>query len=182
MTEAAVVAVVPEPARTPWWVVLLEGIALVVVGILLFTDTDRTVETLILFLGIWWFIGGIFDLVSLFMDRTHWGWKLFSGILGIIAGLAIIKHPLYASFLLPAVLVWMLGIFGIIIGGIALVRAFMGAGWGTGLLGVAGIVLGIIMLSANLGVAVASVIVAGAIWAIITGIAAIIFAFRLRSA
>jgi uncharacterized membrane protein HdeD (DUF308 family) len=165
-----------------WWLPLLEGIALIIIGILLFTDTEQTVFTLVLFLGIWWFISGIFDLISLFVDRTHWGWKLFSGILGIIAGLVVIRHPYWAALLVPATLVWILGIFGIVIGVVALFRAFQGAGWGIGILGIVSIVLGIIILGANIVPAAVTVIYVGAIWAIIGGIAAIIFAFRLRSA
>jgi uncharacterized membrane protein HdeD (DUF308 family) len=165
-----------------WWVPLLEGIALIIIGILLFTDTEQTVFTLVLFLGIWWFISGIFDLISLFVDRTQWGWKLFSGILGIIAGLIIIRHPWWAALLVPATLVWMLGILGIIIGVVGLFRAFQGAGWGVGILGVISIILGIIILGANVGIATITIIYVGAIWAIIGGIAAIVMAFRLRSA
>ena len=80
-----------------WWILLLEGIALIIIGILLFTDTEQTVFTLIIFLGIWWFIGGLIDLITLFFNREQWGWKLFSGILGIIAGLIIIRHPMIIS-------------------------------------------------------------------------------------
>lgn len=163
-----------------WWVVLLEGIALVLIGILLFTDTEQTVFTLVLFLGIWWFISGIFDLISLFMDRMHWGWKLLSGILGILAGLVIIRHPIWAAVIVPATLLWVLAIFGIIIGVMAVIRAFQGAGWGIGILGVVTAILGIIALGANVGVALATVIIVGGIWAIIGGIAAIVYAFRLR--
>jgi uncharacterized membrane protein HdeD (DUF308 family) len=161
---------------------LLEGIAALVIGILLITDTEQTVFTLVLFLGIWWFIGGIFDLISLFIDQTHWGWKLASGILGIIAGLIIIRHPVWAALLVPATLVWVLGLFGIVIGAMALVRAFQGAGWGIAILGVISIVLGLILLGANIGVAIAAIIFVAAIWAIIGGIAAIVFAFRVRTA
>ncbi len=182
MATAEATGTVSEGFATPWWLILLEGIALVIVGILLITDTDTTVFTLVLFLGIWWFISGIFDLISLFIDRTHWGWKLFTGILGIIAGLAIIRHPIWASALLPATLVWVLGIFGIIIGAMALIRAFQGAGWGTGILGIVSIVLGIIVLGANVGVAIATIIIVGAIWAIVGGIVAIVYAFRVRAA
>jgi uncharacterized membrane protein HdeD (DUF308 family) len=180
MATAEMTAPAESPA-TMWWVPLLEGIALVIVGILLFTDTEQTVFTLVLFLGIWWFISGIFDLISLFVDRTQWGWKLFSGILGIIAGLVIIRHPMWAALLVPATLVWLLGIFGIIIGVVALFRGFQGAGWGVGILGIVSIVLGIILLGANVGIATVTIIYVGAIWAVIGGIAAIIFAFRLRS-
>ena len=118
MTTAEAKVGAADRVSTPWRLVLLGGIASVIIGILLFTDTEQTVFNLVLFLGIWWFIGGIFDLVGLFVDRTQWGWKLFTGILGIVAGLAIVRHPLWAAFLVPATLVWMLGIFGIIIGAV----------------------------------------------------------------
>jgi uncharacterized membrane protein HdeD (DUF308 family) len=180
-TADATVRVI-DPLSKHWWIVLLEGIALVIIGILLFTDTEQTLFTLVLFLGIWWFISGIFDLVSLFIDRTHWGWKLFSGILGILAGLLIIRHPVWASVLVPVSLVWVLGFFGIVIGIIALIRAFQGAGWGIGILGVISLILGIILLGANMGVALATIIVVGALWAIVGGIVAIVYSFRLRSA
>jgi uncharacterized membrane protein HdeD (DUF308 family) len=172
---------VPIPSSM-WWVPLLEGIAAVIIGILLFTDTEQTVFTLVLFLGFWWFIGGVIDLISLFVDRTHWGWKLFSGILGILAGLIIIRHPMWAAVLVPATLVWVVGIFGLIMGIVALIRAFQGAGWGVGILGIIGVIFGLILLSSGVGVAAVTAIYVGAIWAIIGGILAIIFAFRLRSA
>jgi uncharacterized membrane protein HdeD (DUF308 family) len=182
MATAETTVSVLDPFSKHWWIVLLEGIALVIIGILLFTDTEQTVFTLVLFLGIWWFISGIFDLVSLFIDRTQWGWKLFSGILGILAGLLIIRHPVWASVLVPVSLVWVLGFFGIIIGIVALIRAIQGAGWGIGILGVISVVLGIILLGANMGVALATIIVVGAVWAIVGGIVSIIYSFRLRSA
>jgi uncharacterized membrane protein HdeD (DUF308 family) len=181
-TATAGVAVTPSRAATPWWLVLLEGIALVLIGILLFTDTDQTVFTLVLFIGIWWFVSGIFDLVSLFMDRTQWGWKLASGILGIIAGLAIVRHPYWAALLVPATLVWVVGLIGAAVGVIALIRAFQGAGWGTGILGVVSIILGIVAFTADLGVAIPTAIFATAIWALVGGIVAIIYAFRMRPA
>jgi uncharacterized membrane protein HdeD (DUF308 family) len=178
--EVATASEVSVPTG-PWWLLLLEGIAAIIIGILLFTDTEQTVFTLVLFLGIWWFISGIFDIISLFIDRTHWGWKLFSGILGIIAGLIIIRHPYWAAMLVPATLVWVLGLFGILIGIMALIRSFQGAGWGTAIIGIFSIVLGLILLGADIGVATATVIFSAAIWAIIGGIIAIVFAFRLRS-
>jgi uncharacterized membrane protein HdeD (DUF308 family) len=179
--EAATVSDAPIDSSR-WWILLLEGIAAIIIGILLFTDTDQTVFTLVLFLGIWWFIGGIIDLITLFWDRTMWGWKLFSGILGIIAGLIIIRHPMWASVLVPATLAWVIGLFGIIIGVMSLIRAFQGEGWGAGILGVISIVLGLFLLSTEVGVAMATVIYATAIWALIGGIVAVIQAFRIRAA
>lgn len=165
-----------------WWVLLLEGIAAIIIGILLFTDTEQTVFTLVLFLGIWWFITGIIDLITLFFDRTQWGWRLVSGILGIVAGLVIIRHPLWAAFLVPATLSWVVGIIGLVIGAMMLIRAFQGEGWGAGILGVVSILLGLFLLSTGVGVALATAIVATAICAILGGIVAVVQAFRVRAA
>jgi len=177
----AEVAVVEVPTNR-WWILLIEGIAAIIIGILLFTDTEQTVFTLTLFLGIWWFIGGIIDLITIFFDKTAWGWRLFSGILGIIAGLIIIRHPMWAALLVPATLAWLLGILGVVIGIMALIRAFQGEGWGVGILGVISIVLGLWLFSAQFGVQIGTIIYGAAIWAIIMGIVAVIMAFRVRSA
>ena len=107
-----------------WWVVLLQGIAAIIIGILVFTDPATTLITMTIFLGVWWFIGGIFDLVRIFLDHENWGWKLASGILGIIAGLILIRHPLWSAILIPTTLVWILGFIGIVIGVMSIVQAF----------------------------------------------------------
>jgi uncharacterized membrane protein HdeD (DUF308 family) len=89
---------------------------------------------------------------------------------------------MWAAVIVPATLVWVLGFFGILIGITALARAFQGAGWGAGILGVISIVLGLILLGANIGMAAITIIYLAAIWAIVGGIIAIIFAFRVRNA
>ncbi len=119
-------------ALTPWWLVLLEGIAGLILGILLLTDTARTLFTLVLFLGIYWFVGGVFDLVMMFVDRRQWGWKLFSGLLGIVAGLVVVRDPLWAAAIIPATLIWLLAAAGVVIGIVSILRAFTGGGWGWG--------------------------------------------------
>ena len=176
-TEAA--RIEDHAGDRPWWLILLEGIVLIIVGALLLASTEKTLVILVQFIGIYWLIRGIFDIISLFVDRTAWGWKLFIGIVGILAGLTILQHPLWSAVLVPSVTVWILGIYGIIAGIIAIVRAFQGAGWGTGLLGVVAILIGIFFLANTLISAVALVYVT-AILAIIGGIAAVIMAFRLR--
>jgi len=166
-------------ASTPWWLLLLEGIAGLVIGILLLTETGATLFTLMVFLGVYWFVTGILDLVMLFVDSTQWGWKLFSGVVGILAGLVLIRHPAWASVLVPATLVWMLGIAGILIGLIAFVRAFMGGGLASAILGVISIILGGALLFNTLFATSVLIYVVG-IWAIIGGLFAIVGAFWLR--
>ena len=168
-----------EEKLVPWWVVLIEGIAAIIIGILLLVNPRITTVVLIQFLGIYWFIVGIIDIVRIFMDSSMWGWKLFSGIIGILAGIAIINYPLWASVLVPTVLVWVFGFFGIIIGVIGLIQAFQGAGWGAGILGILSILFGLLLL-VNAFVASFTLPFIFGILSVVGGIAALVMAFRMR--
>jgi uncharacterized membrane protein HdeD (DUF308 family) len=127
-----------QTKTAPWWLVLIEGIAAVIVGILLYTSTGTTMVVLVQVLGLYWLIKGIIEIISIFIDSSQWGWKLFGGIVGILAGILILQHPLWSAWLVPGVTVIVIGIFGIIIGLVGLVRAFQGGGWGLGILAVLG--------------------------------------------
>lgn len=165
---------------TPWWLVLIEGIIMAIVGLLLLFSPARTTIVLVQLLGIFWLVSGILGLVSLFIDRSLWGWKLFAGILGILAGFSVIRNPLWSAILVPTVIVIYLGVQAIITGCINLYQAFSGGGWGIGILGVVNIILGIILLANPLIAAVALPFVLGII-ALIGGIVAIVSAFRMHS-
>ena len=163
----------------PWWLVLLEGIAAVIIGLLLLAEPRMTITVLIWILGIYWFVAGIFSIIGIFIDSSAWGWKLFIGVLGIIAGLVIMRHPLWSSFLVPTVAVIVLGIEGLIIGVVRIIQAFQGEGWGAGILGVLSIIFGIILLG-NVFLASLSLPLVLGIFAIVGGVFAIIAAFRLK--
>ncbi len=163
----------------PWWLVLLEGIVALILGFVLLFWPGTTLFVLVTFLGIYWFVTGIFALVSVFIDRTRWGWKLLSGVLGIIAGIVVLAYPLYSAILIPTFLAIFIGVWGLIIGIVTLVHAFQGAGWGAGILGVLSIIFGLVIISNPL-VSTAVLIIMVAIFAIIGGISAIFLSFRLR--
>jgi uncharacterized membrane protein HdeD (DUF308 family) len=178
MTAAAMP--VPDTERAgPWWLVLLEGIAALVLGVLLLTNTPEKVFVVVQFLGLYWLIDGIFRLVSLFLDRRGWGWKLAGGVLGIVAGLYVLRHPLWSALVVPGAAAFVVGILGIVMGTLALVEAFRGSGWGAGILGVLGILLGIGILANPLASAIGLAWALGAL-GIFGGIAMIFTAFRLR--
>jgi len=176
MAEATMTS---EERLVPWWVVLIEGIAAIIIGVLLLVNPRITTAVLIQFLGIYWFIIEIIDIVRIFMDSSMWGWKLFSGIIGILAGIAIIQYPLWASLLVPTVLVWVFGFFGVIIGIIGLIQAFQGAGWGVGILGILSILFGLLLLF-NAFVASFTLPFIFGILAIVGGLAALVMAFQMR--
>lgn len=169
-----------EFMHLPWWIVLLEGIAAVIMGILLLIAPGTTTLVLIQALGFYWLFVGVLALVSLFVDRSLWGWKLCSGILGILAGLVVIRHPLWSALFIPAFLVTLLAIQSLIQGVVHFVEAFRGGGFGMVVLGILNILLGVVLLSAPFMAAFALILVVGLL-ALIGGVAAIMTAFRLHS-
>lgn len=170
----------PSTQSVSWWLALLQGVALLIIGVLLLTETAITLFVLVMFLGVYWLIGGIFDLVGVVLDRTQWGWRLFTGIIGVLAGLAVLRHPLWATIMIPSMLAWLLGAFGIVIGVVTLFRAITGAGWGAGIIGVISLLLGVILLLTPFFSAVVLVYAAAAC-AIAGGLASIVWGFRSRS-
>lgn len=173
-------ALIRRYAAVPWWHLLLEGITAVIIGILLVSFPRQTTVVLIQLLGIYWFVTGILALVSLCIDRSLWGWKLFSGILGILAGVVVVRHPLWSAFLVPFTIVIILGVQAIIQGIIELIQAFQGGGWGAALLGVINIILGIFLLSEPVIATVVFPVVLGIV-AIVLGVIAIFGSFRARA-
>ena len=169
----------PANLNMPWWLVLLEGIAAIILGILLLTSPGATVMILVQVLGLYFLIKGIFQIVSIFVDSAQWGWKLFVGILGIVAGIVILRHPMLSAVLIPSLTAIFVGLLGVTIGVINLIQAFQGNGWGVGILGALSILFGIFLALNPVVGAVALTIVLGVL-GVIGGIAAIIFAFKIR--
>ena len=116
-----------ETKQRPWWLTLIAGIAALIVGaVLLWAPAKTKVDTytlLIAILGIYWLIQGIFDIISIFVDHSMWGWKLFIGIISIIAGGAILMYPIAAALTWPRIVVLLLGRWGLMYGIIFLIAA-----------------------------------------------------------
>ena len=170
-----------ETRQYPWWLLLMGGILNIIVGILLLVNPAKTTIAFVWVLGLYWLVQGILTLVAMFLDHSAWGWKLFMGILGILAGIVVMRHPIASAVVLPAIFVLLLGIQGVIVGGISLVLAFKGGGWGAGLLGAVSIVFGIILILnyANLATVLTFIWIVG-IFAIAGGIVQIYHAFQQR--
>lgn len=173
--------------QRPWWMTLILGISLFVIGaIMLFAptlDALRAYGMVVRLLGIYWLIWGMMELVYMFIDHSGWGWKLFMGVISIAAGSSILAYPVAAAIALPQVFVLVLGIWALMQGIMMLFLAFRGGGIGAGILAVISIVLGGILIAdyGTLGAGV-SMLWAGAIWALIGGGAMVIQAFRSRTA
>ena len=169
-----------EGATFPWWLVLLEGIFAGIFGLLLLSAPTATLLFLVQVFGFYLFLGGIFRVVSLFTDSSSWGWKLVGGLLGIIAGIAVLQHPILSTVIVPTYIIYIIGFIAIAEGVIELIAAFQGSGWGLGILGILRIIFGIILVSNPLLGVLALPIVLGALM-LVGGIFAVVVSLRMRS-
>lgn len=163
-----------------WWVFLLKGLAGIILGFFLLTEPAATIVALTTLLGFYWLIQGVLSLVQVFVDRSiPWIWPLLSGIVGIVAGLFVLRHPLIAALTVPTVIVIILGIQGLIIGVLEIISGFRGGGFGSFVLGAINLFIGLLLLSSPIAAALAVPIVFGVLL-LIEGVALIFLAFRLR--
>lgn len=179
MAETTTVQDVQITQFIPWWLVLIQGIILLILGGYLIAYPLQTVFILLVFLGAYWFISGIFAIISAAITKEDVAWKILLGILGIIAGLIILTYPYYSEILILPLLAIMIGVWGLVMGFVYLFRGFSVKDWGSAILGVIGIIFGCIILSNTLITAVLLPFVMG-MFAIIGGISAIVGSFMLR--
>jgi uncharacterized membrane protein HdeD (DUF308 family) len=163
----------------PWGLLLVEGIVVALFGLILLVAPGASLFFLVLLLGIYLFIAGIFRIVGIFLDSSSWGWKLAAGILCLVAGLAILSDPLWSTTLASTWLVILVGFLAMLQGVAGLVVAFQGGGWGMGALSVLGILFGLfLVINPLIGVATLTLILA--IFMLIGGVWAVVQAFRMR--
>ena len=165
----------------PWWATLIQGIAAVIIGALLIFSPVTTTVALVYFIGWWWLFSGLFELGTLFVDRTAWGWRVFTGLLSILAGGYIIAAPLLGAAVVVGIATLLLGINGMIIGVVDLIKAFQGDGWGKGVLGAFSLIIGAIIAFNFTSFMIALPWVWG-LFATIFGVMAIVAAFQQRKA
>jgi uncharacterized membrane protein HdeD (DUF308 family) len=163
----------------PWWLVLVEGIVLALLGLLLLVAPGASLFFIVQLLGLYLFIAGIFRVIGIFFDSSYWGLKLVGGVLCLIAGLAILRHPLWSTVGVPAGLVIIVGFLAMLQGAAGLIVAFQGGSWGMGILAVLGILLGLVLvINPLIGVAALPFILGG--FMLIGGVGAVVQAFRMR--
>lgn len=165
--------------RSMNYALLFGGIASLVFGLLLFTQTAAALALIMLLIGLMWFIQGIFNLLSIFLDKSEWGWKLFGGVIGIAAGLLVFQNPIASTAAVPAVVALLMGVFGLLIGISGLIDAFKGGGWGIGVFGVVSIIIGLLFIF-NSVVSGQALVWLMALLLVIQGVVGIYYAYKYR--
>lgn len=173
-----------ETVKRHWWVPVLRGVAAIIFGVIAFTHPVMAAATLVLFFGAWVLIDGIFRVIGAIGHRgsdSDWGWQVVIGILGIIIGLLTFHAPgVTALALVIYIAAWalMIGATEIVLA-IKMRREIKGE-WLLILMGLASIVFAVLLLW-NPVAGAAALIWIIAWYAVIIGVLAIVFGFRLRS-
>ena len=91
--------------RHHWLLFVIEGIVLLILGALAIVVPPLATLGVTIFLGWLFLISGVVGLVMTFMARGAPGfwWSLLSGVLGIVAGLALLLWPLTGAVSLTLV-------------------------------------------------------------------------------
>jgi uncharacterized membrane protein HdeD (DUF308 family) len=168
-----------EQVARNWWLMLLNGLVLIVAGVIIFS-IDWTIRELATFIGALFIFQGLNEALTTGIGARVRRANVLTGILSIAAGVAIIVWPRPG---LTAVAIF-LGSWLIVSGTFAIAGAFAARhvlpGWWLLLIfGLLEVPLGVLAL-ANPGATLAALITVAGIWAVAIGVMRVVLAFELK--
>jgi uncharacterized membrane protein HdeD (DUF308 family) len=91
-----------ESAIKHWYLPLVVGVLLIVLGIWTLTTPLESYLMLSIVFAVGFFLSGVFEMIfALTNKHKSWGWSLALGILSIIIGLLLIMNPAISMVTLP---------------------------------------------------------------------------------
>lgn len=169
---------------------LIQGILTLLLGWFLLLKPVVTVLALVQVMGLFWVISGIISVARAFMQKdksSGWGWTVVSGVIGIIAGMIVLNNQLFAAVLTPTLLLYMIavsfmfdGIIKMIWGKRSLDSMGYERSWGSFLVGVFYLLLGVSLIAMPLISGIAILVLTAGWLATFSGILLIVAAFQIR--
>ena len=169
-----------------WWVTLIRGVALVILGLYALFASIKTIEVLAQVVGAFIIIDGVLALVAAAMgETTSRGGTALRGAICLLIGVFVFANPLLVAWVTATVLLALVAVSAIF-GGIMEIMAAIkvrhqieGEAW---LIagGVLSILFGVLLISAPFWFGLLLVKVIG-FFAIVAGISLVGAAFRLRN-
>ncbi|MBE9167516.1 HdeD family acid-resistance protein [Pleurocapsales cyanobacterium LEGE 06147] len=115
-------------ADEPWWLLLLEGLIGIAIGIIAFVWPEATGLFLLYLIAAWAIVSGIFELIAAIQLRRQIEneWLLAAaGIASLLFGLLLAIRPVAGAL----AIVWVIGVYAIIFGVLLIIFAFRLRNW-----------------------------------------------------
>jgi uncharacterized membrane protein HdeD (DUF308 family) len=162
-----------------WWRLLVNGLALIVAGVLIFS-IDWSVRSLATFIGALFILQGISYALTLGFDDRVRQTNVLTGLLSIATGIVLIAWPGPGLVALAIFLgSWLIVIGTLTIAGAFAARRIMPNWWLLLITGLLEIPLGVLAL-ANPGATLAALVTVGGIWAVAVGVMRVVLAFEVK--
>ncbi len=106
-----------------WWVLILEGVLGIVVGLIILSRQSLAAFALYIFIAVWAILTGIFELIQAFnlrkKIRNEWMLAL-GGILSVALGIFLLLRPVFGTL----VLTWLIAFYALFFGFLFLFLGF----------------------------------------------------------
>ena len=196
-TDAITDSSADEPTKTlcslteNWWIIALRGVLALIFAALAFWMPQSALLAMTLVFGAFSLVNGAFNLVAAvrhIQKKEHWGWLLFSGIVGILTGVVVLVAPWVATMVMASFLWASVGFWAIFTGvleisaAVRLRQEIKGEIW-LALSGLLSIFLGAIVLWIFFTRPVESFLAAGwllSFYAAVYGVTLLFLSWRLR--
>src|SRR3954454_18828718 len=168
-----------ESVARNWWRLLLNGLALIVAGVLIFS-IDWSIRSLATFIGALFILQGVTYALTTGIDARVRQANVVTGLLSVAAGIVIIAWPAPGVVALAIFLgAWLIVIGTLTVSGAFAARRFLANWWLLLVTGLLEIPLGVLAL-ANPGATLAALITVGGIWAVAVGVMRVVLAFEVK--
>lgn len=165
-----------------WWAQVLRGAVAIIFGLAVLSWPSFalvSLRVLVLLFGVYALVDGTLAIISTvrsIQEGTPWWSHLVEGIVGIVVGLLVLFWPGLTSL----VLLYLIAAWAIIVGIFKIVSAIPGVDWLLMASGGVSIVLGLLLVAARSGGALAFVQIIG-IFALIFGFLMLVNGFEMRT-
>jgi uncharacterized membrane protein HdeD (DUF308 family) len=167
-----------------WWLFTLRGVLGIIFGLIALIFPGATILSLVIFFSAYMLVDGVFGIISavraIRRKEDRWGLLIFEGLLNIAVGIAAFLWP----GLTVVAFVWLIAAWAIVSGGLMTAAGFrlnMEHGrWWMVLGGLLSLAYGVLLIITPLIGAIVLTWWLGA-YALVFGVALVIFSFKLRS-
>lgn len=173
-----------------WGFVLLQGILVLMLGMLILSRPITSTFILVQLVGLFWLIDGAIAIFQSIFSKNLTqgrGWTMFGGIIGVLAGLVVLNNQIAATIITPAILLYMVSFVFMFQG---IVKMFLGwrvgggdqfeRSWGSFFAGVFYLAMGVALIGMPLISGLATVVLTVGWLAMFAGFFMIVSSFQLK--